>query len=235
MTQKIQGTFNELPREYQRLIRHAAVQTLGQQKSIYGFRRYSGEEFKAMVRKCCLEPEYFNRICMKPRLTPLEVRGIVTSTAVTVLLPAVDIAFQLGLTGKVDWKRTGTITILGGTSTAVGAAVSTGLQKVLGCSSGVSNFMGGSATGALLSIGMAAMGYCSPQEAAFNTVTTMTVAGLSAATPAVMMAIAATFGTTARERRSPRLAELPRSMPRWPGGEAVRSLAAVPEWLAAVL
>lgn len=197
MTQKIQGTFNELPREYQRLIRHAAVQTLGQQKSIYGFRRYSGEEFKAMVRKCCLDPEYFNRICMKPRFTPLEVRGIVTTAGVTVLFPAVDIAFQLGLTGTVDWKRAGTLTLLGGTSTAVGVAASTGLQKLIGCSSGFSNFMGGSITGALFSIGMAAMGYCSPQEAAFNTATAMTAAGLTAATPVVMMAIATTFGTTA--------------------------------------
>ncbi|MDO4424664.1 MAG: hypothetical protein Q4D17_02730 [Planctomycetia bacterium] len=195
-TQKIQGTFNELPREYQRLIRHAAVQTLGQQKNIYGFRR-STEEVKAMAHKCCQNPEYFNRICMKPRLTPLGVQGIVTTAAVTALMPAVDIALQFAMTGRADWQRAGTLTLLGGTSTAVGVAASTGLQKLIGCSSGFSNFMGGSITGALFSIGMAAMGYCSPQEAAFNTATAMTAAGLTAATPVVMMAIATTFGTTA--------------------------------------
>lgn len=191
----IKGTFEQLPVEYRRAIRHAAIRTLGEQRNVYGLPKYSKSTLKKMVEQCCEDPEYFNKVCTQPKVMPSSVRIAVTIGTATVVAGGLDALTQYLTTGEINWRQTGTIALLSGTSTAVGLAASSGLQA-LGCSTAMSSLGGGSIAGALMAYGMYAMGYCSLGQANLNAATSLAATGAIVATPAVMAAIAVTWGTT---------------------------------------
>ncbi len=191
----IKGTFDKLPVEYRRAIRHAAIRTLGEQKNVYGFPRYSKKMLKEMVQKCCDDPEYFNKVCVQPRVMPESVRIVTTIATATVVVGGLDALTQYITTGEINWRQTGALTLLSGTSTAVGLAASSGMQA-LGCSTAMSSMTGGSVAGVLMAYGMYAMGYCSLTQANINAAVGLAATGAMIATPAIMATIAVTWGTT---------------------------------------
>ena len=192
----IKGSFDQLPAEYRRAIRHAAIRTLGEQRNIYGLPKYSKSALKKMVEQCCEYPEFFNKVCTQPKILPSSVRIAVTIGTATVIVGGMDALTQYLTTGEINWRQTGAITLLSGTSTVVGLAASSGLQA-LGCSTAMSSFGGGSVAGVLMAYGMYAMGYCSLTQANINAAVGLAATGAIVATPAIMTAIAVTWGTTA--------------------------------------
>ena len=193
---QIKGTFDQLPVEYRRAIRHAAIRTLGEERNVYGLPKYSKNTLKKMVEQCCNDPEYFNKVCIQPKVMPTYVRIAVTIGTATVIAGVLDALTQYLTTGKIDWRQTGAVTLITGTSTAVGLAATSGLQA-LGCSTALSTLGGGSVAGVLMAYGMYAMGYCSLTQANINAAVGVAATGALFATPAVMAAIAVTWGTTA--------------------------------------
>lgn len=191
----IKGTFDQLPVEYRRAIRHAAIRTLGEQRNVYGLPKYSKSTLKKMVEQCCEDPEYFNKVCTQPKVMPSSVRMAVTTGTATVFAGGLDALTQCLTNGEINWRQTGTIALLSGTSTAVGLAAYSGFQA-FGCSTAISSLGGGSVAGVLMAYSMYAMGYCSFGQANLNAATSLAATGAIVATPAVMAAIAVTWGTT---------------------------------------
>lgn len=190
----IKGTFSQLPREYRLAIRHAAIRTLGEQKNVYGLPKYSKVALKRTVEQCCNDPQMFNELCVRPKVTPAGFRLATTITTATVLVGGLDAITQYCTTGEINWRQTGAITLLTGTSTAVGLATSSGLQA-LGCSTAMSSLGGGSVAGVLMAYSMYAMGYCSLTQANINAAAGLAATGAVVVTPAIMTAIAVTWGT----------------------------------------
>ncbi|MDO4857668.1 MAG: hypothetical protein Q4A17_06970 [Thermoguttaceae bacterium] len=187
-TQKIQGTFKQLPKEYQRAIRHTAVQTLGRQNHL------KGEALKRVARECCENPEKFNQLCMKPRYSFEGLRAGITVGVVAGVTVAIDILTQYYTRGEIDYWQTAETLVLAGTSTYVGNVVGAKLATI-GFGTNMSALVGGSVAGVLMAYGMYAMGYCSFEDA---TVTAYLGAATTcvALTPAIMTSIAVLYGTT---------------------------------------
>lgn len=189
----IRGTFKELPKNFQRAIRHTAIQTLGQKRNVYGLPKYSSTTIKNMARKCCNDPEYFYKVCVKPSILPQHIRIAATIGSAAALTAVLDVGIQYATTGDVNWGQTAQMTCLAGTATGVGMLASKGVT-MLGGSSGLASFVGGSIAGVFMAYGMYAMGYGTLEDANWGA-----YAGLASsaviATPAAMIGIACLFGT----------------------------------------
>lgn len=179
-----------------KIIEPSIKEALAEKKNINGLPKYSGKSLQSTLKECCQKPERLNEICVHPKITPASVRFATTIGTATVFAGVLDALTQYQTTGEINWRRVGAVTLLTGTSTAVGLAATSGLQ-VLGCSTALSTLGGGSVAGVLMAYGMYAMGYCSLTQANMNAAVGLAVTGALVATPAVMAAIAVTWGTTA--------------------------------------
>lgn len=177
----------------QKAFEQSVKDLLSEQKNIYGLPKYSEGSLKSTLEECCKDPQKCNKICVRPKATPTSVRIATTITTSTILVGGLDVVTQYTTTGGINWRQTGAITLLTGTSTVVGLAASSGLQA-LGYSTALSSFSGGSVAGVLMAYGMYAMGYCSLNQANFNAATNLAVCSIFA-TPALMQAIAIAWGT----------------------------------------
>lgn len=187
------GTYNNLPKEIQRVIRHTVIRTLGTQKNAAGGPRYSVEELKAVTLRLCQNPEEFNRVCVAPKFTAAHVRAVAAAGNSALIMGGIDAVTQYLTTGNVDWYRTRDVALITGGSTMLGAATASALQKLISIKT--SMFIGGSVAAVGVSWGMYAFGYCTAEDAFISTLTGVASAGAVAATPAVLMGFAMYFGT----------------------------------------
>ncbi len=178
----------------QKAFEQSVKDLLSEQKNIYGLPKYSEGSLKSTLEECCKDPQKCNKICVRPKATPTSVRIATTITTSTILVGGLDVVTQYTTTGGINWRQTGAITLLTGTSTVVGLAASSGLQA-LGCSTAMSTLGGGSVAGVMMAYSMYAMGYCSLTQANINALAGLAATGAIVATPAVMTAIAVTFGS----------------------------------------
>ncbi|MBR5710500.1 MAG: hypothetical protein IKX40_07055 [Thermoguttaceae bacterium] len=191
------GKYDKNPRfaYFQKYVIEPSIKdALLEKKNLNGLPKYSGKSLQSTLNECCQKPERLNEICVHPKITPASVRIATTIGTATVFAAGLDALTQYLTTGEIDWRRMGTVTLLTGTSTAVGLAATSGLQA-LGCSTAISSIGGVSVMGVVMAYGLYAMGYCSLSDAHFNAAIGVAT-GAIVATPAIMTAIAVTWGTT---------------------------------------
>jgi len=187
-TQKIKGTFSQLKPEYQRAIRHTAVQTLG--KKLF----MSKSALKRVAKECCENPEKFNQICMKPRYSFEGLRTGFTVAGSAATAAILDVLIQYWTRDEIDLAQTAKTFALAGTSTYIGNLVGSKLAAV-GVGSNMSAAIGGSIAGVIMAYGMYAMGYCTLEDATVNAYIGAATTCV-AMTPMIMTSIAVLYGTT---------------------------------------
>lgn len=200
--QTIRGKYENLPTDIQRAIRGTARETLRLHKDQFGLNTYDSDSmvFDKTVKECCNNPQKFNELCVKSKLSPSIIRGGATLLSAMALVGILDPVTQYMETGTVDWKRSGYVTLLTGAAVPVGQATSSFMASRGGllATRGARMLSGGGAAAVFVAGGMYILGYANLPEARDMVVDGCAGAGL-AATPTAMMAAASYFGTASTE------------------------------------